>query len=411
MTDSNITNVILIKDGTLIDGTGAARIKAADILIEGKTIKSVGETIQAPANAKVIDAKGKTVMPGLIDSHVHLWGCMQGGIQEWLTRPLELGVIKAISDAKAMLNAGYTMVKCCGSSNSLYLRDSVAEGTLTGMPRILAAGYWVSQTFGHGDPHILPVEYVDVRTTKHRSVFTSALLADGVDECMKATRYALRSGADFIKIHVSGGFTSPRDKVTDVQFNLDEIKAIVDTAAHVGKYVTAHYQKSLTALSNAILGGVKTIEHALLTDDRSVEMAMEKDCVFVSTIGVMRRSFETMGENAQLMMESYNRLTKAGAIFAMGTDNMGIADTAGKNSRELELLVKYCDISTMDAIVMATKNGAKACFMGDKTGTIEEGKLADIIIVNGDPSKDITILQKTDKIELVMLEGNVEKQL
>jgi imidazolonepropionase-like amidohydrolase len=111
------------------------------------------------------------------------------------------------------------------------------------------------------------------------------------------------------------------------------------------------------------------------------------------------------------MMESYNRLTKAGAIFAMGTDNMGIADTAGKNSRELELLVKYCDISTMDAIVMATKNGAKACFMGDKTGTIEEGKLADIIIVNGDPSKDITILQKTDKIELVMLEGNVEKQL
>jgi imidazolonepropionase-like amidohydrolase len=411
MTDSNKPNSVLIKGGKLIDGTGAAPITGADVLVEGKSIKSVGKDIQAPADAITIDARSKTVMPGLIDSHVHLWGCMQGGIQEWLTRPLELSVIKAISDAKAMLNAGYTMVKCCGSSNALYLRESIAEGTLSGMPRILAAGYWVSQTFGHGDPHILPTEYVDIRTTKHRSVLTSTLLADGMSECIKATRYALRQGADFIKIHVSGGFTSPRDKVTDVQFNLDEIKAIVDTAAQVGKYVTAHYQKSLTALSNAILGGVKTIEHALLTNDELVDLAMEKDCVFVSTIGVMRRSFETMNENAQMMIESYNRLTKTGATFAMGTDNMGIADTAGKNSRELELLVKYCDISPMDAIVMATKNGAKACFMGDKTGTIEEGKLADVIIINGDPSKDITILQNADKIELVMLEGNVEKQL
>jgi len=118
-----------------------------------------------------------------------------------------------------------------------------------------------------------------------------------------------------------------------------------------------------------------------------------------------------MSENAKLMIESYNRLTKAGAVFAMGTDNMGIADTAGKNSRELELLVQHCDITPMDAIVMATKNGAKACFMGDQTGTIEESKLADMIVVNGDPLKDITILQNADKIQLVMLEGNIEKQI
>jgi imidazolonepropionase-like amidohydrolase len=125
----------------------------------------------------------------------------------------------------------------------------------------------------------------------------------------------------------------------------------------------------------------------------------------------MRRSFKEMSENAKLMIESYNRLTKAGATFAMGTDNTGIDDTAGKNSRELELLVQYCDISPMGAIVMATRNGAKACFMGDETGAIKEGKLADIIIVNGDPLKDITILQDSDKIELVMLEGNIEKKL
>jgi len=407
---SDKTNAILIKGGTLIDGTGVAPITNADVLIEGNSIKSVGVNIQAPADTKVIDASGKTVMPSLIDAHIHFWGCLQGGMFEWLTRPLELGMIKAVKDAKAMLNSGFTTVKCCGSRNGLHMRDSAAEGTLTGVPRIIASGHWISQTFGHGDAHILPAEYVDMRTTRHHSIFTDALLADGVDECIKATRYALRSGADFIKIHVSGGFTSPRDKVTDVQFNLSEIKAITDTAMHAGKYVTAHYQKSIPSLRNAILGGVKTIEHALLTDDKSVEMAMEKDCIFVSTMGVLRKSFEVMNENAKLMIESYNRLAKAGATFAMGTDNMGIADSAGKNARELELLTRYCDISTMDAVVMATQNGAKACFMGDKTGTIEEGKLADVIIVNGDPLKDITILQNADNIEMVILEGNVEKQ-
>ncbi|MBT3362383.1 MAG: amidohydrolase family protein [Chloroflexi bacterium] len=409
MTD-NKPNAVLIKGGTLIDGTGAAPIKNADVLIEGNSIKSVGNNIQTPAGVEVIAAKGKTIMPGLIDSHIHLWGSVAGGIQEWLTRPLELGLLKAANDAKAMLNAGFTTVKCCGSRNGLHLRNSAAEGTINGVPRIIASGHWICQTFGHGDPHILPTEYVDMRTTKHHSVFTDGLLADGVDECIKATRHALRAGADFVKIHVSGGFTSPLDKVTDVQFNLSEIKAISDTAMQVGKYVTAHYQKSIAALRNAILGGVKTIEHALLTDDKSVEMAMEKDCIFVSTIGVLRRSFENMTENAQLMMESYNRLTKAGATFAMGTDNMGIADTAGKNARELELLTHFCDISTMDAIVMATKNGAKACFMGDQAGTIEAGKLADIILVDGDPLKDITILQNADKIKMVMLEGKVKKQ-
>jgi len=411
MTDSEKTNVILIKGGTLIDGTGVDVVKGADVLIEGKTIKNMGKNIAVPANAEVIDAVGKAVMPGLIDSHIHLWGCIEGGMQEWLMRPLELGLLKATNDAKAMLSAGYTMVKCCGSSNALHLRDSAAEGTLNGVPRILASGHWISQTFGHGDPHILPTEYVDMRTTRHRSILTSALLADGVNECIKATRYALRQGADFIKIHISGGFTSPRDKVTDVQFNLNEIKAIVDTAAHVGKYVTAHYQQSLTALSNAILGGVKTIEHAMLTNDELVNLAIQKGIIFVSTMSVFRRSLGLGNANAKMITESYNRIHKSGAIFAAGTDNMGIGDSAGKNAGELELMVQYLDLTPMDAIVTATKNGALACFMGDKTGTIEKGKLADIIVVNGDPLTNIAILQDPDKIVLVMLEGNVEKRI
>ena len=132
---------------------------------------------------------------------------------------------------------------------------------------------------------------------------------------------------------------------------------------------------------------------------------------FVSTISVMRRSLEANNENARMIIESYNRINKAGAIFAAGTDNMGILDTVGKNACELELLTTYCDISPMDVVVMATRNGAKACFMGDKTGTIEAGKLADIIVVNGDPLRDITVLQNADNVEIVMLEGNIEKHI
>jgi len=326
-------------------------------------------------------------------------------------RPMELGLIKATYDAQKMLNAGYTMAKCCGSNNGPYLRDSFAEGTLKGIPRIIASGPWISQTFGHGDQHHFPSEYVDLRTTMHRSIFTQALLADGVEECIKATRYAMRLGADFIKILVSGGFISPRDKPTDVQFNLKEIKAIVDTAAQAGKYVTAHYQMSIPALRNAILGGVKTIEHNMLTDDKSIEMAMKKDVIFVSTASVFRNGLKENSDNAKLVIESYNRIHASGATFAAGSDTLGGRAQFGDNAFELELLTTYCDIPTMDAIVMATKNAAIACFMGDQTGTIEEGKLADVIIVNGDPLADIKLLQNSDNIEMVMLEGNVEKQI
>ncbi|MCX6012204.1 MAG: amidohydrolase family protein [Chloroflexi bacterium] len=409
MSEDENKPVWLIKGGTLIDGTGAPPVIDVDILIEGKNIKTIGKNLTAPAEDRVIDAKGKTVMPGLIDSHIHLWGGITGGMMEWLMRPPELNLIKAAFDARALLNAGYTTVKCCGGTAGLHLRDSSAEGTLKGVPRIVASGPWITQTFGHGDQHNLPTEYVDIRTTQHPAIFTSSLLADGVDECVKATRYAMRLGADFIKIHVSGGFISPRDKPTDVQFNLDEIKAIVDTAAQAGKYVTVHYQMSIPALRNAILGGVKTIDHALLTDDRSVEMAVDKGIIFVSTISVFNKSFELGNANAKMIAESYNRIHKSGAVFAAGSDNMCIGSSAGKNAKELGLLVKYCDISPMEAIIMTTKNGSQACFIGDRTGTIEAGKLADIIIVNGDPLADITILQDADKINVVMLEGKVEK--
>jgi len=401
----------LIRGGTLIDGTGSAPKENANILIEDSIIQASGKDIDIPSEAEIIDATGMTVMPGLIDSHVHFRGTIKGGLLERLINPRELGLIQSISDAKTLLASGYTTAKCCGSSNALFLKQAVTEGILSGMPRIIAAGYWLSQTFGHADAPYLSLEYVDVRTSRHSSNVTNNLICDGVDECIKAARYALRAGADFIKISTTGGFSSIGDRPTDIQYNLDEIKAIVETAAQVGKYVTAHCEMSLKAMKQSIIGGVKTVDHALLTDDDCVGLAMEKDVIFVSTTIVFRNAIEAGRDVGKKLMESYKRIHKAGAALATGTDAGLGSQTFGTNAQELELLVKYCDFSPMDAIVAATRNGAKACFMGDKTGTIEPGKFADLIVVNGNPLSDITILQNAENVLMVMLEGKIEKPI
>jgi len=409
-----------IKGGRLIDGTGTEPIEGATVLIEGSKIKAVGKALEIPKGAKVIDATGKTVMPGLIDSHIHISGMKTNAFHvERIIRPRELSLIKAIYDTKDLLAAGFTTGKCCAGSNAVFLKKAVAEGTITGLPRIVAAGYSLSQTYGHGDTHYFPPECVDVRTSRHGNA--GSLICDGVAECIKATRYALRFGADFIKICNTGGVLSERDFPADVQFNLDEIKAIVQTAAQVGKFVTAHSQNSRGS-KNAILGGVKTLEHGNETSDEVIALAKENGVIFTSTLAIPRAIIDHGAEVGiapwgiakaktqwDLMCDSYKRIRKAGATMAVGTDYSGSPlMPLGKNAIELELLVKYADFTPMETIVAATKNGAVACFMGDKTGTIEAGKFADIIVVDGNPLADIKLLQDVDKIKIVMLEGKVE---
>jgi len=422
------SQVKLIKGGTLIDGTGANPIHGASVLIEGSHIKAVGKEIMCPAGAEVIEAQGKTIMPGLIDCHLHFMGAKTGELIEKVTRPLELGLIRSISNARDVLSMGYTTAKDCGGDmNAVFLKKAVAEGSLNGLPRIVAAGYSLSQTYGHFEHHFFPIECTDVRTSRHLNQVGTRLVCDGVDECIKATRYALRMGSDFIKISTTGGIASERDTPYEIQFNPDEIKAIVETAAQVGKYVTAHCESSPRAMKQSILGGVKTIDHAFVTDDENIGLAKERGAIFVSTLSCVRivklvtagdpswdnslppETIEKMKPHVDSTIASYERIRKAGATLAMGTDTVGFATiTFETNSVDLQLLVELCGFSPMEAIVAATKHGAMGCFMEDKTGTIEPGKFADILLIDGNPLADIKILQKKDKIKMVMLEGNVE---
>ncbi len=402
-----------IKAGKLIDGTGGVPIENATVIIENKKIRTVGQNINIPKEADIIDVTGKTVMPGMIDAHMHLAGSKTDDTYlEKLSRPREVRLIKAIFDAKDYLSEGFTTIKSCGGINGVFLKQAVDEGILTGVPRIVAAGYMLQNALGSPYKY-MPPEYVDGRTSRLLgSQSGQAIFCDGVDECIKATRYTLSRGSDFVKIWPRRGS----------MFNQDELKAIVQTAAQVGKFVTVHCESSKDS-ECAILGGAKTIDHAYGVEDEVVEMGNKAGVIFVSNlscwtsillhgaeVGRPPSEIEMGHKRVEQMPKGYKRVRKSGGILSIGTDSGGevLVRRLGSSAVELELLVKQCDFTPMEAIVAATKNGAIASFIGDKTGTIEPGKFADIIVVDGDPLTDIKILQDKKKIKMVILEGKVE---
>lgn len=416
---NNENRAIAIVGGVLIDGTGSDPVEDSVVVINGSKIVGVGENgqVEIPEDAETVDSGGKTVMPGLIDSHLHFLGYKSDRLlEESLVVPLGVRLLRASISADRLLSAGFTTVKDCGCANALHIKRAIAEGILRG-PRILAAGYVLTQTFGHGDTHFLHPKMVDVR----EGLGGEALLCDGVEECTKAARYALREGADFIKLcGTSGGVISERDKPDHTQFSLDEIKAVVQTAHNAGTFVTAHAQGA-EGIINAIEAGCKTVDHAYYPREDAIDAAKRKQVVFVPTLSVHKRiidggvdvGYPPWGvEKAKTawndVIKNIRRLREAEATIAMGTDFL---DTPlmklGTNAVELELLVKSCGFEPMQAIVSATLNGAKACGLENRIGTVETGKLADILIVDGDPLKDIRILQDLNRIKMVMKEGRI----
>ena len=411
---------IVLRNCRLIDGTGADPLARAALVVEGDRISQVGASgqVSVPDGASVIDLDGATVMPGLIDSHLHLWGLSTDRIvEELLMVPDGVRLVRAGQRVGRLLEAGYTTVKDCGGTNALHLRRAIAEGTLLG-PRIVAAGYFLSQTFGHGDFfHFLPMENSDARLA---AGVGSNLTCDGVDECTRAARFALRQGADFIKISTSGGIMSERDRSEHVQFTPEEVSAIARVANNAGTFVTAH-SHSAEGIRMSIEAGVRTVDHALFPDDAAIEEGRRRGVVFVSTLSIMKHYGEggtSAGypewavRKSRLAWDSaivnMRRIHDSGGTLAAGTDFID-SDlmSMGANALELELLVKRCGLKPMDAIKAATLNGAKACNLERSIGTLEEGKVADIVVSGADPLADITVLQQPADIRLVIKEGRI----
>ena len=403
----------LIRCGRLIDGTGAEPKEDAAILILGDKIVEVCDWGEAskPEGVEVIDASDKTVMPGLIDAHVHFSGGRSHRFGEYILVPEGVRLLRAAKDAEEALKAGFTTMRCCGSKNALYLKRAIKEGTIRG-PRIVAAGYVLSQTFGHGDMHYFPLEYAKM---------LNPTICDGRDECRKAARLTLREGADFIKVCTTGGVMSERDRPEFTQFSMEELEVMVEEARHVGTFCAAHAEGT-EGIKNAVKAGFKTIEHGIYLDDEAIDLMKRKDVILVPTFSIEKQIVDHGAEHGMVEwgvkkaketlkhhIESIRRAYEAGVKIAMGTD-FGTAPLfkMGTNAMELRLLIECCGMTPMEALVAATKTAAEACGLGDKTGTIEAGKLADIIIVDGDPLKNIDILRDVNRIKVVMKEGKLE---
>ena len=401
----------VIRGGYLIDGTGREPLEDVVVVIKGREICEVSKegTIEIPSSAEVIDASGMTVMPGLIDCHVHLSGSRSVNPFERLRVPRYLRILRASVDARKLIEAGFTTIRDVGSEFGPALRDAIAEGTIVG-PRILAAGKPISQTFGHGDWHYLPYHWVK----------EFAILADGPYECRKAVRLVLRDGVDLIKICTSGGVFSEKDEPAWPQFTLEEIEAIVDEAHRVGRRVAAHAE-GWEGIKNAILGGVDTVEHGDQIDEELIELIKEKGKILVPTMaiddamvkhgekaGIPTWAMRKIRELRSVNIRNYQKAYKAGVRMAIGTDYGGPEIfPMGGNAVELELRVKLLGAKEMDVILQATKIAAEALGLEDKIGTLEKGKLADVIVVNGNPLKDITVLRDVSNIRIVMKEGSI----
>jgi imidazolonepropionase-like amidohydrolase len=401
--------VTCIKAGLLIDGTGREPLTNPVVVIKGDKIAEIGKEseIKIPEETKIVDLGNLTVLPGLIDAHVHIYGRRSYSPAEEIITPHDLAVIRSVEDCWKILKAGFTMVRDLGSAIALSLKRAINEGTISG-PRIFAAGRPISQTGGHSDIHYLPREEV---------IKKGALIADGPDDCRRAAREALRDGADLIKIMTSGGIGSEKDHPRFPQFTVDEVKAITEEAHRVERRVASHAEGA-EGVKIAILGGVDSVEHGFFLDEESVQLMLNRNVYFVPTlclVEVYKKALERpydmppwrlkkQEECIDAMPKSFMMAYKAGVKIAAGTDYFGPPLRAhGDNADEAITMVKY-GMKPMDAILAATRNAAECIGIGGIVGTVERGKLADIIGVQGNPLEDITVLKKVD---FVMKEGTI----
>jgi len=399
----------VFKGGTLIDGTGGDPIPDSVVVVAGDRISAAGVApeVTVPDGAEIVDVSGKTVMPGLIDGHIHLTGLLTPDLPKAISEEPHVRTARSVYDAWRIVDSGFTTIREIGGMFGIYIKRAVEEGTVVG-PRIVASGLGVSQTAGHGDIHFIPPAWAER--------FLLGRVADGVDEVRKAAREQLREGADFLKIFTTGGVMSEKDKPTQCQYSMEEIRAFVEEARNADVKTASHAQGT-QGIKNAILGGIDSIEHGFFMDDECIELMVKHGTHLVPTfvivdlivtrgrdMGVIESSVRKAETAQQAHLESFGRVYEAGILCGLGSDFIG-APMYGKSAMELEIYVTKAGRTPMEAIVCATKNNAVILGLEDQIGTVEAGKKADLIVVDGDPLADITILQDRSKITHIYRDG------
>jgi imidazolonepropionase-like amidohydrolase len=407
----------LIRNGTLMDGNGGNPLENAAVLLEGNRIVAVGPEGQvvAPAGADVIDAQGGTILPGFIDTHVHIMFEVSN-FQKRLTTPFAYGFYKAVEYMRNTLDAGITSVRDAGGAD-IGLKMAVEDGLVQG-PRMQVSINALTITGGHGDSWMR--SGVDIKNDGYPGHPSG--ICDGVEDVRRKVREMLRAGAEVIKVHATGGVLSPTDHPEFTQFSLEELQVMVQEGHYRrGVKVMAHAQGA-EGIKNAVRAGIHSIEHGIFIDDEATELMLKHGTFVVPTLLApvsvleaaerddsmpeygIRKCREVISAHKESIAKAY----RAGVKIAMGTDAGVMAH--GTNLRELGLM---CDIgmSPMEAIVATTKVAAECLGWQDKLGTLEEGKLADVVIVKTNPLADIRSLEDTDNIVTVIQNGDIVKDI
>jgi imidazolonepropionase-like amidohydrolase len=408
---------IAITNANLIDGTGRDPVTNATLIVDDERITQAGAGIEPPREAEVIDAGGRTVMPGLIDCHVHLYGRV-ANLQERLLTPPSLALFYGARNAIRTLDAGVTTVRDASGSPQGF-KMAIERGLIPG-PRIRISVSALSQTGGHGDSTMPSGVATDIRRTSSDAERPNTIV-DSPDEARHAVRQLLRAGADFIKIFSTGGVMSPSDEPTHTQFTPEELAVMAYEARAAGKTCMAHAQGT-QGIKNAIEAGVESIEHGIYVDDETISMMKQRGTFLVPTLVApvwVKRHAERMPgsilpqslRKTEAVMEDHKRnigiAIKSGVRIAMGTDS-GVGHH-GSNAEELLLMVE-AGMTPMQAIVASTKTASECVHMERNIGTLEPGKLADLLLVDGDPLDDIGILGDKGRLALIMQGGRAHKR-
>ena len=402
----------LIHCGTLIDGIQNDAQSQVTLVIEGKKITGIQKGFVAPTGTdKVINLKNQTVMPGLTDMHVHIeQETSKGGESKRYQQNQADIAFDAAKYAKTTLLSGFTTVRDLGGSGvNIALRNAINKGTTIG-PRVFTSGRTIATTGGHGDPSNALAE----KLTLDPQYMTGVV--NGPDECRQAVRQRYKEGADCIKITATGGVLSIAKSGKAPQFTEEEIKAVVETAKDYGFIVAAHAHGT-EGIKRAVRAGVTTIEHGTYMDDEAMELMKQHGTYFVPTIiagKTVADSAKIPGyyhplvvpkalEIGPLIQATFAKAYKAGVKIAFGTDS-GVS-IHGYNAYEFQYMVE-AGMPAMEAIKSATIVPATIMGTQKELGSIETGKIADIIATDGNPLQDIKVMRK---VSFVMKDGVVYK--
>jgi imidazolonepropionase-like amidohydrolase len=401
---------ILIREATVLVPEAGELIEGQAVLVDGEQIVEVGPTgTVRGGDATVLEAGGMTVMPGLIDAHVHVTAATANlsELDQWAPTYL---TARAAGILRGMLDRGFTTVRDVAGAD-FGLAAAVAEGLLPG-PRLIFGGSALSQTGGHGDPRPPGQALID----QHPSSPTMSVVADGVTEVRRATREQLRRGAHHVKVMLSGGIASPTDRVDSTQYSMEELRAIVEEAQAANRYVTGHAYTA-RAVNRGLEAGVGCIEHGNLMDESSVRLFQRTGAFYVPTLATYaalaeegiqqglppdqhRKVFDVLDAGLHALELAH----RAGLPIVYGTDLLG-----GMHRRQLSEFTLRSQVQpAADVIRSATTVAARLLRMESRVGVVAPGALADLLVVDGDPLQRLEVLTDPDRhLRLVMKAGAI----